>query len=440
MEIMMDYLYIDEKGPQETIRKITVPFDKAKKLKYGDDDMHIYVADMVRIPYEKLSNIENEYVELEKNYLETRHFKEGRELKGKDIIKNNFKYGVASLKKNELSFCRHLFEMLLKYDIDNLLFSISKMALLIDSRLNDWILDIGHYYQYSSIKLKYILTKYAEVEASEDVIKSLLDKTMNIKKVLQIIKCDINNIIDCNKDNKRMKLQIWSYQQIVNLIQMTENQEIREPANKAVFNWEKVTYNIGLWGAEKKLDGTPLNKMTVILDEGIPKAPFESLGFHKVQEENKSNEVVGLRIADMLVVIAGNYMSKLSADTIYDFEKPDKRKILSCDWFRLNKDQFEVICLLNEFFLKENQKYCFIVDTYFDDGVLFENYLKYVSSFEAFSEYSKVSAAEHSEKHFRITAKNMKKRWALSGKLENISISCYGSLREGINQGMFHPL
>ena len=97
MEVMMDYLYIDEKGPQETIRKITVPFDKTKKLKYGDDDMHIYVADMVRIPYEKLSNIENEYVELEKNYLETRHFKEGRELKGKDIVKNNFKYGVAML-------------------------------------------------------------------------------------------------------------------------------------------------------------------------------------------------------------------------------------------------------------------------------------------------------------------------------------------------------
>ena len=90
--------------------------------------------------------------------------------------------------------------------------------------------------------------------------------------------------------------------------------------------------------------------------------------------------------------------------------------------------------------MKENQKYCFIVDTYFDDSVLFENYLKYVSSYKQFSEYNKVNEAEHSENHYRITAQNMKKRWELSDELEYISISYYGSLREAINQGMFHPL
>lgn len=436
----MDYLYIDEKGPQETIRKITAPFDKTKKLKFGDDDMHVYVADMVRIPYEKLSDIENEYVKLEKSYLETRKFKEGKELKGKDILRNNFKHGVASLKKNGLSFYKNLFEMLLKYDIDNLLFCISKMALLIDSRLNNWILDIGQYNQYSSLKLKYVLTKYAEIEASEDVIKSLLDKSVNIKKVLQLIKCDMNNIIDCNKSNDRMRSQIRTYKQVQDLIQLTDSQEIREPDINAVFNWEKVAYNIGLWGAEKNLNGMPLDKMIVILDEGIPKAPFENIGFLKVQEGNKSSEVVGVRLADMLVAIAGNYISKLSADTNYDFDKPDKRKLLSCDWFKLNKDQFEVICLMNEFFLKKDQKYCFLADTYFDDSVIFESFLRYISGYKEFSEYSKVDVAEHVENHYSHTVQNLIRRWELSDGIEELIINYYGSLREAINQGVFHPL
>lgn len=437
---MMEYLYIDEKGPQETIKKITVPFDKAKKLKYGDDNMHVYVADMIRIPYEKSSNIEAEYVALERNYLEKRQFKKGKELKGKDILKSNFKFGVASLKKNELSFFRRLFEMLLNYETDNLLFSISKMALLIDSRLNEWILDAGERFPFSAILLKYALTKYAEVEASEDVIKALLDKSIDIKRVLQAIKYDMNNIIYNNKDNKRMRKQILTFQQIVNLIQETENQEINEPDFSAVFNWEKVAYNIGLWGDEKRYNGISLDKMIVLLDEGIPKTPFENIGFHNVKEGNKSSEVVGLRITDILVVIAGNYISKLSADTIYNFEKPEERKILSCDWFKLNKDQFEVICMMKKFFLRDNQKFCFIVDTYFDSSVIFESFLNYISSYRNFREYSKVDVSIHAENHYRSTAENMKKRWELSFDIEDHIKNNYGSLRKAINLGLFHPL
>jgi len=250
----------------------------------------------------------------------------------------------------------------------------------------------------------------------------------------------MNNIIFNNKDNKRMMKQILTFQQIVNLIQETENQEINEPDISAVFNWEKVAYNIGLWGDEKRYNGISLDSMIVLLDEGIPKTPFENIGFHNVKEGNKSSEVVGLRITDILVVIAGNYISKLSADTIYDFEKPEARKTLSCDWFKLNKDQFEVICMMKKFFLKENQKFCFIVDTYFDSSVIFESFLNYISSYRNFREYSKVDVSIHVEKHYSLTAENMKKRWELSFDIEDYIKNNYGSLRKAINLGLFHPL
>lgn len=48
----------------------------------------------------------------------------------------------------------------------------------------------------------------------------------------------------------------------------------------------------------------------------------------------------------MLVSIAGNYISKLSADTHYDFEKPSERKILSPEWFEINEEQFELIYIV----------------------------------------------------------------------------------------------
>jgi hypothetical protein len=49
----MDYLYIDEKGPQETIR-MTTPYDEEKKIKLGNDNMYVYVADLIKINEERL--------------------------------------------------------------------------------------------------------------------------------------------------------------------------------------------------------------------------------------------------------------------------------------------------------------------------------------------------------------------------------------------------
>ncbi|NHM33839.1 hypothetical protein [Neobacillus terrae] len=93
----MDYLYIDEKGPQETIR-VTTPYDEEKKIKLGNDNMYVYVANLIKINEENLLEIEEKYKLLERKYISSRKFT--RELKGKDILDNNFKYGSASLKVN----------------------------------------------------------------------------------------------------------------------------------------------------------------------------------------------------------------------------------------------------------------------------------------------------------------------------------------------------
>lgn len=214
----MDYLYIDEKGPQETIR-ITKPYDEEKKIKLGNDNMHVYVADVIKINEKNLPTIEEKYKLLEETYLSSRKFANKKELKGKDILDNNFEYGIASLKNRELDFYSSLFDLLLENHVDNLLFSINKMSLVVDNRLTSWILRLKELgYIDSARLLKYSLVKYLEIEASERVIQSIFDSNMEHRDVLTEIQKDLVVFVDKNKNIERMKLQIDSYKGLIEII------------------------------------------------------------------------------------------------------------------------------------------------------------------------------------------------------------------------------
>ena len=67
----MKFLFIDEKGPQNSY-KITNPFNKREKLSYGTDKMHSYVANVIQINEEDYMSIENEYEKIVAEYLNSR--------------------------------------------------------------------------------------------------------------------------------------------------------------------------------------------------------------------------------------------------------------------------------------------------------------------------------------------------------------------------------
>lgn len=437
----MEYIYIDEKGPQNSFRK-TQPFDKKNKIAYGDDNMHVFVANVVRIPEDLMKNLENEYQIIEKEYSKTRNFKKGSELKGSMILKGNFEYGIYSLKKNGVAFYTQLFKLLNDKKIENLLFTISKMSLIIDSRLNDWILYCGDHLNMSAVLLKYILTKYASIEASERVIDALFDKgSTNVNEVLQSIKEDLKNIINKNIHNPRMQIQINSYKQIIDLIDSTENTEKVEPNINADFNWEKVSFKMDLWLTENKLiNNSDQKSMNLILDEGIPEEPFEQFSFNSIHKNAKSEEHVGLRISDVLVAIAGSYISKLASDTRYDFDNPTKTKHVSPIFFNLTESKFELLKEMNMFFFKENKQYGFGVDTYFDQGVLFESFITYINEYNSFDSYNKIESKQHVQLHWQKLSFMMKEKYHRATSSEASAIAIYGSLTEAIQEGIVHPL
>lgn len=208
-----------------------------------------------------------------------------------------------------------------------------------------------------------------------------------------------------------MKLQIQEYKNIIKNIKQAKHLINETTFDKVLFDWNKVTFNIDLWISEMELNNTfDKNTTTLVLDQGIPIEPFQKLDLSRINEDEDSAKNVGLRISDILVVIVGNYISKLAIDVRYDKTNPEKRKILSNYWFKLNEQQFYLIKKMNKYFFPEDFTYCYVVDPFFDDALLFETYIRYINSFESYNAYIK-EQEDHSEQYFMYYVNASNTKW-----------------------------
>ncbi len=443
----MKYLFMDEKGPQNSF-KITKPFDKQNKLSYANDNMHSYVANVIQIDEVTYETIEREYNQIVETYLSSRKQlqqslkKKNKELKGLDLLKSNFEYGIASMKNNEVQFYLSIFKMLNKFEVDNLLFMISKMSIIISSRLTNFLNFLDEETEFSPFIAKFVLTKYAEVEASKKVIEALLNKTLPTRPLLKLIKQDLNRIINNNKVNKRMARQLAVYQQlIIAMDRIVNNHKIKlsEPDLKPSFDWNKVKWALDLWLTEQRYPDNNI-EWVLFLDEGIPSDIFSSLKINKIEESCNSRDYVGLQITDMIVVLIGKLVSQMTVETRYDFNKPDKRVLLNEEYFDLNEQQYNLITELNKFLLDKETNYHFVNDAYFDESLSIQVYIGYIAIFDNFEQYKSVELRNHVDYYFQNFVKQSEKKYFEGMQGEALTRACFGSLKKGIEKGLVRPL
>lgn len=442
----MRFLFMDEKGPQNSF-KISNPFNKTNKISYANDNMHSYVANVIQIEESDYTQIEREYKVIVEEYLSYRpQLKisletKGKELKGLDMLKSNFEYGIASMKKNEIKFYIALLDLLLKFNVGNLLFMISKMSVITSSRLINFLYFLDSDTEFSPFLAKYIVTKYAEVEASEEVIKALLDKRVPTKIILQLIRDDMFAIIEKNRDNIRMSRQIDVYMQFIMAIDKALNckKELVEPDLPLSFDWNKVKWAFDLWMTEWSYNKTTI-QWWLFLDEGIPQDVFSHLNFDKIVGNCNSKSYIGLQITDMIVVLIGKLISQLNLVTRYDFEKPDQRVLVSRDYFKLSEEQFDFIKKLHHFILAREGKYHFINDTYFDDSVLLQTYIEYIASYADFDNYNKVGEMQHPELHMQYFMEISEMKFQEGIEKESLEKLIYGTIEAAVEEKMARPL
>lgn len=442
----MKLLFMDEKGPQNSF-KISSPFNKTDKLSYANDNMHSYVANVIQIDELYYILIEQKYQEIVEEYLSNRPqlreslAKNGKELKGLNLLKSNFEYGIASMKKNEVKFYMNLLDLLLEYNVENLLFLVSKVSIITSSRLINFLYFLDSKTVFSTFIVKYVVTKYAEVEASEEVIKALLDKSMSTKNILELIRNDMTTISRENLGNARMSRQIGIYNLVIMAIDLVLNcgTELTEPNLPLSFDWSKVKWAFDLWMTEQRYTGTE-NQWRLFLDEGIPQDIFTSLDFYQVDGECNSRDYIGLQITDMIVVLIGKLVSQLNLKTKYDFEKPDQRILLCDDYYKFSEEQFNFIKKLQQFILDRNGQYHFINDAYFDDSVLLETYIRYISSYDTFENYNKVEVKRHSELHMTYFIRISDMKFKEGIETESLAKEFYGTIKAAVEAEMFRPL
>lgn len=442
----MKLLFMDEKGPQNSF-KISSPFNKTDKLSYADDNMHSYVANVIQIDESDYILIEQKYQEIVEEYLSNRPqlreslAKNRKELKGWNLLKSNFEYGIASMKKNEVKFYMDLLDLLLEYNVENLLFLVSKMSIITSSRLINFLYFLDSKTKFSAFIVKYVVTKYAEVEASEEVIKALLDKSMSTKNILELIRNDMNTISRENLGNARMSGQIDAYNLVIEAIDLVLNcgTELTEPNLPLSFDWTKVKWAFDLWMTEQRYAGTE-HQWRLFLDEGIPQDIFTCLDFYQVDGDCNSRDYIGLQITDMIVVLIGKLVSQLNLKTKYDFEKPDQRVLLCDDYYNFSEEKFNFIKKLQQFILDRNGRYHFINDAYFDDSVLLETYIRYISSYDTFENYNKVEVKRHSELHMAYFIRNSDMKFEEGIENEALVKKLYGTIKAAVEDEMFRPL
>lgn len=182
------------------------------------------------------------------------------------------------------------------------------------------------------------------------------------------------------------------------------------------------------------------DEIEVFLDEGIPLEPFHNLKLLNINEERDTNNVVGLRATDMVTALLGKMLSKLTEDIGYGRNDPSKSKHLYKEWFELDKRQFRLIEIINKYILREDKVYIYGVDTYFDDGVLLETYIRYIASYSDFYKFKCISPKNHVFKHLHSYLNISKIKYCKVQENELIAISMYGSYRESINLGISLPL
>lgn len=443
----MNYLFMDEKGPQNSF-KITKPFDMQNKLSYANDNMHSYIANVIQIDKVVYDTIEQEFNQIVETYLSSRKQlqqslkNKNREFKGLDLLKTNFNYGIASMKDNEVQFYTSVFRMLNRYDVDNLLFMISKISIITSSRLTNFFYFLDEETEFSPFIAKYVLTKYAEIEASKKVIEALLNKSLPTRPLLKLIKQDLDRIINNNKGNMRMARQLDVYQQlIISMDRVINDHKIKlsEPDLKLSFDWNKVKWAFDLWMTEQRYPNKNI-KWDLFLDEGIPSDIFSSLKINKIEESCNSRDYVGLQITDMIVVLIGKLVSQMTTDTRYDFNKPDKRVLLNEEYFDLNEQQYNLITELNKFLLDKKTNYHFVNDAYFDESLLIQVYIGYIASFDNFEQYKSVDSSDHVECYFRNFAEKSEEKYSEGMKDEEMTRVCFSSLKKGIEKGLVRPL
>lgn len=404
-------IYVDEKGTQYSYKQNK----NGKGIRMAGDKMETFICSAIAIPMMKENAVKCEFLSIENTFIE-KYYSNSKDTKYNEEIKTaylfkrkKFKYGFNSSNNKELSYANQILDLCLNNELNICNASVHKIGTIISTRLKEWILRINKTLNHpNELLLFYSFTKYLQNNASKEVYDKLFDTRINSYELLKEIKTDLNNIINENIGNKRMEKQVINYKELLFYIEKSKKLNFNSNfTTEYKMDWHKIIFQLESWLSKNMSKNfTEINNSYIYLDNGLPKEEFEKLNVKNVYDGLDSKEYYGLRIADFIAVIVGNYISLLSEQSKHDENDLTKIIRLDSNWFNSSIQQFKIIKKLSRVLLEENSS-VIKHDVFFDDTFHFELYLKYYNTFDNYSDFQKRNSNEHSEYFFCFAAKHM---------------------------------
>ena len=397
----MDYVFYFDESFHD--RKIKLNND-GKLNTMNDNSLDSYIGVFCGFEQNAIHDVVSKVTNFEIKYKEKLGLSADQELKSTTIHKKNFQYGVASFNKMTFHFYRDFFEMVEKLNPILQIEIISKVEHFLHIIFSDIVFDrktiVNESLFFYSFTKFFLIYNTPELLSSLFNVRTYKDRYNLKKQLLNSFKI----ILPVIKKIPRKPKEYAAFQQLYKIIR--DSSMLVTSSNTIDFSY--YPNYIGLSLLLNEMNIAPSNVSIVLDNEEKTFEASNDFNFKSVVQAD-SNEIIQLHLCDIISGFIGRIVFALFNDKnmtedplekIDDVKKADliRKRILSANWFKIDRTQYELYLLLYRVFIQNNTHYwATLTSNYGDHASCFYSLLRYFSSYESFDKFSTVSLQMHAE-------------------------------------------
>lgn len=317
------------------------------------------------------------------------------EFKGTTIGKRNFKYGLASFNKNTVKIYSDFFDI---FD-DNVILQVSilnKFEHVIEHVLNDMQLP-----PFINPKLFiYSFSKILNHYKNKRLVSVLFNSNSTSKDIINEIESLLKGILSVSKNSDR---KVSETKIIYEILYILENSR-SDLYTKTKYEWD---YSKALFGINLLLEEQLIYSESVALFIDQEENTFlaaNKFAFNSVIQVD-SKDCKGVRIADILCSFISRLLKSIEDEYREDWDKEQTKlninelRILSEEWFKINKQQFNLYKKVGNIFGSKKRKniyYTVFTSVYSGDATVVFSLIYYIGKeYQTFADYQSISIEKH---------------------------------------------
>lgn len=429
-------LFFDEKGPTKTIKPNKQDDYQFNWEGNSTDNVPVYLGIYVGIPENKLQEINNKYIQFENDIRSSiKKFQQPDEIKGKYVFKKGY-MPFPKLNDDSLKFANAFLDFMLN-EPEIYIHGVfpHKAQVIIQSRLQQWFYWIDQKQEGVLIdNVFYSLVKYLVIDDLNHNFRDILfDKDAKTKKILDVLRKELVDFSERNRDVKNRKIQVNFYGQIISLLK-------KHPAPYSMYQFDGFQYTFDQLSYGLELDLLTLNgadfgtgEHYLFPDDDAPVDEFRKIEFLHVVNTVKSESTPGVRMADILAGILAKILVKINMDIDRSRDDLDSIKKLPKEWFDFTDLALSTIKQLQK--LMFTRKFQMMHGIYGDHFIVLQSYIDFMSQFTNVNEINQQEDIQNDFHRYLIS--NFINYFELI--VENIKIRRtlgYSSTREAHETGM----